>query len=417
MRSQVPYLSRLARQGSDPATLRPPRQLFVGDTSMAAGSAVGENDPGRPAGPGADTGPATGPATAARSQLGDPPSAFAAATGEHPSGARAGGTGAATAGRDPEALVPSAPIRPGGRVRDPAATDASVVSTAGQSLRIVDPPSATPGLAPLAAPPGGPAPTGDPRAAPDAARGRTPASWSDPLWQAPVELPPALGPASVAGDSARRTPIRSGRDPAAGRSGSRSVEAADSPSGQVADDAEISVTLGHAVPAGDRERSRRSAIGDLEPRAGTGDPGRPGAISGTGDRHSPDATGGAGGGPGAIPGTGGRHSPDATGGPGGSRATAAVHDLLPPPTSASRSLRSDTAGVGRDSPSPMRPSVSIGSIEVTVVPPPHGAPPTHDPRAARAVRNRSRPVPRPGVDPGVDRLRDGRRRWYGIAQG
>jgi hypothetical protein len=364
--------------------------------------------------------------------------------GEETGGPRAGGTGAAPAGRDPEALIPSAPIRPGGPGWAPAASDASGGSTTGQSLRIVDPPSATPGLPPLTVPPGGPAPAGDPRAVTDPARGRTPASWSDPLWQAPVELPPAVGPASVTGDSGRRTPIPAGRDPAAGRSGSRSVGAADSPSGRVMDDdVDISVTLGPAVPAGDREQSRGSAIddlqtragigdlqtragiGDLEPRAGIGDLEPQVGTGGheprarTGAHERLDATGDRSG-PGAFAASGGRPSPDATGGPAGSRATtsaATLHDLLPPPTSAARSLGSDTAGAGRDASSRFRPTVSIGTIEVTVVPPPDAAAPTHDPRAAQAVRNRSRPAPRPGADPGVDQLRDGRRRWYGIAQG
>ena len=99
-----------------------------------------------------------------------------------------------------------------------------------------------------------------------------------------------------------------------------------------------------------------------------------------------------------------------------------ARDLLPPPAQASRPAERAEPGLGgsrreagesrREPPGgPASARVSIGAIEVTVVPPVRPAP--------RATESRpSAPMPRGGSRPaGSVRLRDGLRRWYGIAQG
>lgn len=85
-----------------------------------------------------------------------------------------------------------------------------------------------------------------------------------------------------------------------------------------------------------------------------------------------------------------------------------VPDLMPAPASASGTAVPD-AGHGQDRPLGSRPAqVSIGTIEVTVVP----AAPPQPPR-----RDRPRPVSPLPASPPADRLRDGIRRWHGTAQG
>lgn len=90
-----------------------------------------------------------------------------------------------------------------------------------------------------------------------------------------------------------------------------------------------------------------------------------------------------------------------------------VPDLRPPPATVSGSAiepASPDLGAGRHRPPGDRPAqVSIGTIEVTVVPP---APPAAPPRPER--RDRVSPTP---AASSADRLRDGLRRWHGTAQG
>lgn len=92
-----------------------------------------------------------------------------------------------------------------------------------------------------------------------------------------------------------------------------------------------------------------------------------------------------------------------------------VPDLMPAPASASgttgpASPAGPDAGHGQDRRLGSRPAqVSIGTIEVTVVPP---AAPRQPPG-----RDRPRPVSPLPASPPADRLRDGIRRWHGTAQG
>jgi hypothetical protein len=65
-----------------------------------------------------------------------------------------------------------------------------------------------------------------------------------------------------------------------------------------------------------------------------------------------------------------------------------------------------------------RPRVSIGTIEVTVVPPASAALPAAEIRLpAPAVPAWSRPASLLAGNAGAGWMRDGLRRWYGTAQG
>lgn len=94
-----------------------------------------------------------------------------------------------------------------------------------------------------------------------------------------------------------------------------------------------------------------------------------------------------------------------------------VPDLIPPPSAATSGVEVSglDTGPGRRRPPVGRPAqVSIGAIEVTVVPPAEPAAPQSTPPERR---DRPRPVSAPPAFSGADRLRDGLRRWHGIAQG
>lgn len=99
---------------------------------------------------------------------------------------------------------------------------------------------------------------------------------------------------------------------------------------------------------------------------------------------------------------------------------AAPRDLLPPPGQPAwaAGMPGQDPGVPRQQPDGTnRPRVSIGTIEVTVVPP---EPPARAPQilpAAQPVPGRSRPPAPPAGSAGAGRLRDGLRRWHGTAQG
>ena len=90
----------------------------------------------------------------------------------------------------------------------------------------------------------------------------------------------------------------------------------------------------------------------------------------------------------------------------------AIHDLLPVP----RPVVEQPGGSRRHPGAAAGARVSIGTIEVTVVPPP--APAVRDVATpAQTARSRPRAGSALAVRPGSDRLRDGLRRWYGTAQG
>jgi hypothetical protein len=91
---------------------------------------------------------------------------------------------------------------------------------------------------------------------------------------------------------------------------------------------------------------------------------------------------------------------------------AAIHDLLPVPAP----VIGQPGGSRRDPGAASGARVSIGTIEVTVVPPP--APAVRDvPTPAHTAPSRPRAGSALAPRPASDRLRDSLRRWYGTAQG
>ena len=179
----------------------------------------------------------------------------------------------------------------------------------------------------------GPVPPGEPPAAsslPPAGgtgRARPPESWVSPLWGAPVDLPEALELAPVADEAARRAVSASPAGPAAPPSGPGTAAPAGSRPGQRADDAGTSVA--------------RGAAGHREPGAGRA--------------TAPDRP----------------------------RELTPVRDLMPPPASRTGPATMPGTEPGepyREPRAPGRPYLSIGTIEVTVVPP---APPAAAGREAQ----------------------------------
>jgi hypothetical protein len=117
--------------------------------------------------------------------------------------------------------------------------------------------------------------------------------------------------------------------------------------------------------------------------------------------------------------------PPRTTGDGGTHARpagpAAQRDLLPPPAqdpwSRGRPGRDPAGGPHPWDFAAKRARVSIGTIEVTVLPP-VPAPPSQPIRpAVQPARGRTRPPSLLAASTGADRLRDGLRRWHGTAQG
>ena len=196
-------------------------------------------------------------------------------------------------------------------------------------------------------------------------RARPPESWVSPLWGAPVDLPEAPELAPVAGEAARRAVSASPAGPAAPPSGPGTAVPAGSRPGQRTDDAGTSVA--------------RGAAGRREPGAGRA--------------TAPDRP----------------------------RELAPVRDLMPPPASRTGPAAMPGTEPGepyREPRAPGRPYLSIGTIEVTVVP---LAPPAAAGREAQpsppVTPGWSRPPSLLASSAGRDRLRDGLRRWYGTAQG
>jgi hypothetical protein len=96
---------------------------------------------------------------------------------------------------------------------------------------------------------------------------------------------------------------------------------------------------------------------------------------------------------------------------------AAIRELLPGTTPAIEQP-GGRAGGSQDGGAAPRARVSIGTIEVTVVPPAAPTPAVGAVRPpAQTAPSRSRAGSALALSPGSDRLRDGLRRWYGIAQG
>jgi len=123
--------------------------------------------------------------------------------------------------------------------------------------------------------------------------------------------------------------------------------------------------------------------------------------------------------PASWPGQASAATADSDKGPSPAAAATGRVPALPPPALASRPDEPTGPGpFGSHQQLPGGPGpdrVSIGTIEVTVVPPPR--PGTESRPGGQAPRGRPRPASLLAAHGGTSRLRDGLRRWYGIAQG
>jgi hypothetical protein len=354
MRARIPYLARLARQAGSEATLQPPRQLFAGD-AYTPRPAGRDEQPRRHADhhPGRHS-----PRGAALPGPHDEPAPLPLVS---PPGENMGAGQAATA----PGAFPS-PSSPGSQhAAIPRPEDAAAhLPPAGPDVpgRAQIP---VPSPIPLLGGPAWPA-HGSPAGAPDADAPLATAPDAD--LEAGAPMPPDRS--RPAGEAAQRQPA-----------GSRTDRSGGAP-------AEPTWAIGPAPVTGRAAEpvTRRAA----EPVTG---------------RAAEPVTGGAGV---SVP-----LADRSSGGP--ARAEdlgAAVRDLLPPPVSGPR------PGGSSQRPRDTRPSqVSIGTIEVTVVPPTAPAAGLETRPPSRAARDRSRPASLLAANAGTDRLRDGVRRWYGTAQG
>ena len=396
MRARVSYLARLAQQTAGQVMLRPPRRLFAGDGYSPV------YRPDRDAGP---------PPDAEGAVRGAQPVAFPLPPGGDPGGvhapqapeltvSRRGNRGVARADGDldvPVVAVPQQPIIPGAPASPaafptappslpaPSAAPAVQAVPAVQALPAVQAVPAVQAGAPgapvsRAASPATQAEPGDAAvpaqaehvgmmpptqaevsvagppmaslAAADAARARPPATWPSALWDGPVDLPHVI------------------MQPEAGETGA--LVTAVPPSRPA-----TPATLAAPTP------------GPAPGRTGGPDPGRrTGGSAAPGARHQA---------PGQL-------APPAPAEPG---------HLLPPPAPTRDpvpALGLEPSGPSQKPGAPAQPGVSIGTIEVTVVPP---APPVPERPRAQAAR----PGPKLAEGLGTGRLRDGLRRWYGTAQG
>lgn len=430
MRARVPYLTRLAGQATGQATLLPPRQLFAGDIYTPVRSPGRDDSLRRPAG---DTAAGRFPRLLLSSDAGVEPPAqpgIAFPRGVDASGDRAPGTPAppripgvsgtsgasgasgASAEPAPDADVPVLSAPPAARAKvtgipaapggpdvpgPPDVASHSSPATRTGSLRAAGTSSVAPAQAgrtapqpltpqsltpqPLTPQPVTPQPSSSPRPAGDAARAQPPGSWTSPLWGTPADLPQAIEPSPLTGEKDRRDPSRPG--------------AAAPPPGP-----------GPAATAGPHQDPRGTEAGI--PAAVQ--PGPAPAVT-VGTQHGPPRTDA---GMPAAPGSrnaGQERSGEPT----------AVRDLRPLPGPAARPIAMPGPEPGGQYQRPRvsgPPRVSIGTIDVTVLPPAPPAPPAPGIRPpAQVARGWTRPPSLLAATAGADRRRDGLRRWYGTAQG
>jgi hypothetical protein len=370
---RIGYLVRLAGRAADPASLQPPRALFADAGHPLDGGQ--DTRPGLPA----DRGPGPQPAVPVGAgglpdvqnvpaEVRFPPGGPRAA---EPRNTAPGGI----SGGDPLPVAPA-----------PGTASTSVMAVA------PFPPATRPGLEPggTRAFPGLPGATAGP-GTPPAGPGTPPAgpSVAD---RRPGTLPSGSGPRAVGSGPlpAPSPPSAATLPPAAAPSSAAAAPAAPS-----------TVTL------------TRPAL--TPPATGQPVPGDPGLTAASpvpdGLRGIPVIPPSAPAGPRLAAARSGSPLAGLDEGDGGR--SAVVPDLVPPPARAT----------GRDEQTRMDESqreapgrVTIGAIEVTVVPPTRPAGGRGEPRPAPAPAVQPRSAPSP-AEAGGTRLRAGLRRWYGIAQG
>ncbi len=357
MRAQVPYLARLARRAAGQVPLQPPRQLFADTAYSPVRPPAGDGSADFPLGSTADAA-ARGfsPAFALSQAAEEPPASpqITSQSGEHIAGNRTGGAPVPIdSGSHAGTGGHPAPSGRADRPRSAQVTPSPLLAPRAETSEVaVGTPVTSAPAGPITQPPE-PTPSATPRTSAHAARVRSPGSSATvPFWEMPVELPYPIERASVTSQASTRLAAQPALPPPG---------------------------LGPAAVGSDQDQ-----LGD-----------------GTGTRETPGGW-------------------DAVSDNGRSRAPAALRDLLPPPAQAPRptELAGPGPGGSRQQPAGGRASarVSIGTIEVTVVPPARPAVHASESRApAQMPRGRSRPAS--PLTAGADRLRDGLRRWYGIAQG
>jgi hypothetical protein len=384
MSAQVPYLARLAKRVAGPALLRPPRQLFPDDAHPPADSPDRGDSPLRDRRDVAGGLSRAVPDSGSGQELPAVPG-IAIQGGEHSGEHRAGGAAIVPAAAqtgdiraedmgDPAgtARPPTPRPAPGTPLRSPAPSP-----RVGDDTSSVTPAHPGPPADPLARPPR-PLQPDTSQSLADDARGWPPgSSTAVPQRKTPVMPPRTTGPVPVTGQIER---------PATAPWSAAAAGLAASPA--------------IAQPSG--------------PRLAGPEPADPGPAD-QGRRHRNGPFGGEA----SIP---VRPRAQVAGDAGRPPGPATARDLLPPPASAPRPVElsgSNSGGSGQAPRGSAQARVSIGTIEVTVVPPARPAavpareiePPAHAPHA------RFRPPSLLAASAGAGRLRDGLRRWYGIAQG
>ena len=455
MRARVPYLARLVQQATGRATLLPPRQLFVGDAYTPVRS-PGRDDALRQRTGGDAAGISRAlPPSAADEEPPTPPG-IALPRGEDTHGDRASGAPGASAelaynagvpalpvASAVRAMAPGVPATPGGPdvPGPPDGAPQSLSAARAESPGAVGKAPVTPVTAgsvpqPVTPPPVTPPPSSSSRPAGDTARAQPPTSWTSPLWGTPVDLPQAIELSSVTGETDRRAPSRPGAATPPPRPGPAATAGPHQrpPTTESATPATPPPRPGPAATAGPHQRpptTESATPATPPPRPGPAatagphqrppttesatpatPPPRPGPAATASPHQRPPTT------ESATPATlGGRDAADQE----RSGGRTAVRDLIPPPSSASRSIAMLGPELGELHQKPRvsgRPRVSIGTIEVTVLPPAPPAPTTQEIRPpAQVARGWTRPPSLLAATAGADRLRDGLRRWYGTAQG
>jgi hypothetical protein len=394
MSARVPYLAGLFSESSPRgASLRPPRRLFAPDLPLAPGASL----------EGAVSEP-TGEASAADALTGTPTATGTFARDASSPATTAGAAGSAGAGTDGVRLpVGRSPGDPGGPSPTHGQTRRGLYGMGGWEL---------PGMGAFP-PSGGGAPT---------ATGADPRSSGSLLEHANPTgslAPRALPGSSPGGPPGRPFSVGSAQPRAASatRGGSELP-----PNGGAGNE---HISAGALSPAADD--SKRTSIGRATPSNG-GEPAESGAGAAPGSLPTIPGAGVPSSGAG-LPGTHDPHpgltlEPDPRASlPASSRGLgerAASGQLIPSPGSDRRGhgwmFASDLfPGAGSEHrPAPAR--VSIGTIEVTVLPPPAPASVAPAGSAGLAALHRSQPAAAGGSAPVADQLRLGARRWYGMAQ-
>ena len=399
MRTQVPYLARLARQAGGQAALRPPRQVFAGDTYTPGRSRNGDGLPPRRAMKA--TAPSFPTAIPPSATTEEPlaPEGIMSLHSPDPGADRAGSAPGATVARTGPTFDTSAPRLPvasgvqaaaaGGPAPQPAPRVPSGARTESSPPAITAP--TTPvndGITTYAA---GTSPSGRSRPGGDAAQARPPESWASPLWGTPVDLPGTLKPAPVTAETGRREVAAPPPGSIAWPAEPGAASTTGSHQGRRAKDTDVPVTPGARNTADPDPSWRPAAVRELVPTAPSTGLVPPAASAGL---VPPTAS------TGLVPPTASAGLPAASASPSSALADPEADD----PRQRSRV--------------PGRPRVSIGTIEVTVVPPDPPAPPASEIRPpAQVVPGWSRPASLLAADAAAGWMRDGLRRWYGTAQG